>query len=269
MRYHMAEIDYTLLDDPQISTSMFYPRMDFTITPSGAEDHDVEVDAGVTIGCRAHFASKDAPTILFFHGNGEVVSDYDDFAPFYKKNTINLIVADYRGYGSSLGKPSVSSMMGDATLIYDYFAGYLQDKGYKGPLYVMGRSLGAMPAMEVAAKYQHSDVPFHIQGMILESGAGITVWDRWRPSNDNAELWDTMKDRYRSQVEAITVPLLTIHGEIDELIPVERALETRELLGSSEKELLIIPGAGHNDIFFIGLSEYMQGVHDFVTQTRV
>ena len=265
----MAEIDYTLLDDPQISMMMFYPRMDFTTTPAEAEDHNVDVERGVTIGCRAHFASKDAPTILFFHGNGEVVSDYDYFAPFYMRNSINLIVADYRGYGSSLGQPSFSAMMGDAKLIYDYFVGYLQDNGYDGPLYVMGRSLGAMSAMEVTAKYQDSEGPFSVKGLILESGAGITVWDRWRPSSGDLERWDRMKALYHSQVEGITVPLLTIHGEVDELIPVERALETRGILGSSEKELLIIPGAGHNDIFLIGLSEYMQAVHDFVTKSRV
>ena len=136
-------------------------------------------------------------------------------------------------------------------------------------MYVMGRSLGAMPAMEVTARYQEPDGQFSVQGMILESGAGITVWDRWRPSSGDVERWDTMKARYRSQVEGITVPLLTIHGEVDELIPIERALETRELLGSTEKELLIISGAGHNDIFLIGLSEYMRAVHDFVTQSRV
>ena len=126
-----------------------------------------------------------------------------------------------------------------------------------------------MSAMEVTASYQHARGPFSVQGMILESGAGITVWDRWRPVDGDLERWDRMKDLYQSQVEGIMVPLLTIHGEVDELIPVERALETRELLGSSEKELLIIPGAGHNDIFIVGLSEYMQAVHDFVTQSRV
>ena len=265
----MAEIDYTLLDDPQISMMMFYPRMEFTVTPSGAEDYAVEVERGVTIGCRAHFASKDAPTILFFHGNGEIVSDYDYFAPFYMRHGINLIVADYRGYGSSLGQPSFSSMMGDAKLIYEYFTQHLQDHGYTGPLYVMGRSLGAMSAMEVTATYQYAAGPFSVKGLILESGAGITVWDRWRPADGDLERWDMMKALYRAQVEGITVPLLTIHGEVDELIPVERAFETRELLGSSEKELLIIPGAGHNDIFLVGLSEYMQAVHDFVTQSRV
>ena len=123
--------------------------------------------------------------------------------------------------------------------------------------------------MEVTATYQHSGGQFSVQGMILESGTGITMWDRWRPTEGDLERWDQMKALYRSQVEGITVPLLTIHGEVDELIPVERALETRELLGSAEKELLIIPGAGHNDIFLIGLPEYMQAVRDFVTQPRV
>ena len=35
----------------------------------------------VVLGARFHPAAATAATILFFHGNGEIVADYDELAP--------------------------------------------------------------------------------------------------------------------------------------------------------------------------------------------
>lgn len=56
---------------------------------------------------------KNAPTLLFFHGNGEIVEDYDDIAQIYLKLGINFLPVDYRGYGRSTGSPTVTAMMRD------------------------------------------------------------------------------------------------------------------------------------------------------------
>ena len=40
-------------------------------------------------------------SILFFHGNGELASDYIDIAAIFRQMNINFICVDYRGYGNS------------------------------------------------------------------------------------------------------------------------------------------------------------------------
>ncbi|RJR38571.1 MAG: alpha/beta hydrolase [Desulfobacteraceae bacterium] len=50
-----------------------------------------------------------------------------------------------------------------------------------------------------------------------------------------------------------------IHGEDDELIPWKRVARYKAS-AASEKTLLIVPGAGHNDLFLKGTQEYLSAV---------
>ncbi|MCK7515883.1 MAG: lysophospholipase [Desulfobacterales bacterium] len=84
--------------------------------------------------------------ILFFHGNGEIVDDYDDLGPFYNRLGINFLAVDYRGYGNSTGKPTTSAMLADCHVIFKFVNDWLREKGYTGALIVMGRSLGSASA---------------------------------------------------------------------------------------------------------------------------
>ena len=107
------------MDSPQIQRMLFHPRTaKRTPLPAGAEDIDIEVEPGIVIGCRFFAAGKDKPTILFFHGNGEIVSDYDSIGPEYVRHGLNILVTDYRGYGWSDGTPSFSSLLADSHVLY-------------------------------------------------------------------------------------------------------------------------------------------------------
>jgi len=107
---------YQKLDHPRITEVLFYPRRDdpALLAPS-VSTLTVCVADGVNIVCRMHLIDDlAAPSILFFHGNGETAGDYDEIAPDYLEKGINFLVADYRGYGLSGGTPSASKMMSDA-----------------------------------------------------------------------------------------------------------------------------------------------------------
>ncbi len=252
--------DYTLLDRPEILEAMFYPRKVSRPLPLGASEHLVPVDDGVVVGCRFYPHRREAPTILYFHGNGEVAADYDEMASIYHAYDINLFVADYRGYGSSTGSPSFSTMLADVHPIFLFFREWLPKLGFAPRFYVMGRSLGALSALELAA-YSPED----LQGLILESGAGgVGGWSRWMRPGEDPGPWEELQKHHQQKVASIRLPLLTIHGEWDELIPVERALEVQAAVGSRVKELVVIPQAGHNDLFFRGLQQYMAAVMAFV-----
>src|SRR5713226_9355286 len=101
-----AAADFSLLDRPQICSLMFYPRPDWTSPPTGARDLPVPAGEGVRLHARIYAGSADVPTVVFFHGNGEVVADYDGIAELYAHVGLNLVVSDYRGYGRSGGSPT-------------------------------------------------------------------------------------------------------------------------------------------------------------------
>ncbi len=47
------------------------------------------------------------------------------------------------------------------------------------------------------------------------------------------------------------------------LVPLETAVELYGLLGSAEKDLKVMSGAGHNDIFWTDSDAYLQALADF------
>ncbi len=249
--------DYSLLDMPEISMAIFHPRKEWRPPPTWAYDYSIEVAPGVEIGCRLHKCDKAAPTILYFHGNGEIVYDYDQTCLFFLGSGINLFVADFRGYGTSGGSPSIPSMLSDAHSIFREFKRVILQHGFSGKVFVMGRSMGCSSAVELAAYY-----PEDLSGLIAESGAAsVSRWIDLLISKGKAEDATELERRHIEKIQSITIPTLVMHGERDELIPLARALEFYETLTTKEKTLETIPGAGHNDI---GWKQYFEAVKRFV-----
>ena len=251
-------IQYSLLDCPEITGSVFYPRKDWRQPPAGATDHLIPVEEGLSVACRFYGVEGAFASILFFHGNGEIASDYDWVAPLYNGLGLNLSVADYRGYGLSGGAPTFPYIVADSHFIFRYFRDLLP----ASPLFVMGRSLGSDCALELAAEY-----PGDIRGLILESGSanpGRLLRRFSAPAPPGAI--DDLERACLERVKSISVPVLVIHGERDSLIPVSHAIEFYENVGAKDKELFIIPGAGHNDIMLIGIEHYYSAIRDFVSR---
>lgn len=252
----MPAVDYSPLDRPENSMSSFYPRQHWSPTPEGAEDHLVKVDDGVSLSCRFFPAGTDCPTILFFYGNGETACDYDGIAPIYTKIGINFFVADYRGYGGSGGLPTFSTMLSDARKVQDSLRGILDAGGHQGPTFVMGRSMGRHAAFELAA-----DPADHLKGVIIESG---------RPTLANfthgleMEEAKRFQEAYVDKVRSIELPVLVIHGQMDELAPLRDAVGMFDGFAAVDKHLLIVPGAGHNDLMHLGFTEYFTAIRQFV-----
>ncbi len=87
--------DDSLLDRPEVLACLFYPRPGFTqATPANTCDLLIPVAEGVTVGARCHLADPEATNILFFHGNGEIVEDYDDIGVLYVERGINFVAVE-------------------------------------------------------------------------------------------------------------------------------------------------------------------------------
>src|SRR5208283_615876 len=104
------------MDRPEIIERLFFPRRERPeeASPKNGMSHAVQVAENVSIGCRFYPANESGPSILYFHGNGEIAADYDYVAPLYQERGINLFVADYRGYGTSDGRPGCAALIADS-----------------------------------------------------------------------------------------------------------------------------------------------------------
>lgn len=256
---------HPVLDQPHIQRVLFYPRRDDGSVPDtpGARRVAVEVEPGIRIGGRLYPAFPDAPLILFFHGNGEIAADYADISSAYTQLGISLLVMDYRGYGASGGAPAASHLVSDAVAAFEAVSRICSEHHLSpARLYVMGRSLGSAAAIEVAT---HAGE--RLAGLIVESGFSDTFGllarlgafvQRAREEQDgfgNA-----------TKISRITTRTLVIHGQVDALIPARDARELYLQSAAHDKQLVLIPDAGHNDLMWVGMTQYMQAIRAFVNQ---
>jgi alpha-beta hydrolase superfamily lysophospholipase len=225
----------------------------------------INMEKGVKIGCGFWAKSPELPTILYFHGNGETVADYRWSAQFYNDKGINLFVADYRGYGFSSGKPTITTLVNDAHSIFRGFKKILAERGFCRDYFVMGRSLGSIPAVELAYHCQKQ-----CRGLIIESGASTNFQRMWKHLSRSAEeKQDGDKFTNKYKMRTVEIPTLIIHGEYDQIIPVREGVELYEASGAAEKEIIIIPGADHNNLMLKGHEQYFSAVEDFVRMNSV
>jgi hypothetical protein len=251
-----------VLDQPQIHQVLFYP---VKLRGNGKQDPKnlfFEVESGVRIVCRFYQAGQQFPTILFFHGNGEIAADYDEIAPLFNEKKLNLLVTDYRGYGYSDGTPTIASLLKDAQILFTKTRKWLQENTYAEPLFVMGRSLGSLCAIEIAKDYQ-DDLP----GLIVESGSA-TNFRNYLAMHGLVPLdhpvWNEGRNFFnKEKIRLIKIPTLIIHAEQDSLIPLAEAKTLFENSGAKDKKLVIIPGADHNDLMFRGLELYFKSLTEF------
>jgi len=265
--------DYTILDHPKVLAHLFHPRKDSFL---GSDNNHIliPVAEGIDISaCMYMTEDIKSPTILFFHGNGEIASDYNDLGDVYRHMGINFIVVDYRGYGRSSGNPTVLGMMHDCHVILNFFRQLLGEKGYSGSLTLMGRSLGSASALELASSASTgspltsaSTEPSPFDNLIIESGFAHTspLLEVLGISPASIGFGEEQGFSHIEKIAQWKSPTLIIHAEYDHIIPFTDGEALFNACGSEKKTLIKIPGANHNDIFIRGMNLYMESIKEFL-----
>jgi hypothetical protein len=140
--------------------------------------------------------------------------------------------------GFSTGSPTCRAIIEDAHPVFHGFVAFLKDGGYAGDLFVMGRSLGSAPAIEAAFHYQD-----RLRGLIVESGFASTrnLLLRLGAFRLLGDLPDAAGYGNDLKIAHVVIPTLVIHGEEDEIIPVEEGQTLYSLSAASRKRSLFIP----------------------------
>lgn len=196
-----------------------------------------------------YFPNPDATfTLLYIHGNAEDLGDIRPRLEQLQQSGLSVFAYDYRGYGTSDGHPSESNAYEDAKQAYAYLTKELGVKPNR--LLVQGRSLGGGSAVYLATQYP-------VAGVILESTftsifrvvvpIPILPFDKF-----------TSLDRLK-QVKA---PVLVMHGENDQVIPIEQGRRLFEA-ASGPKRSLWVAEAGHNNFSQVAGEQYFQTLKEF------
>ena len=187
--------------------------------------------------------------VFYLHGNGGDLTTWTTGLEFYRRINYDLFIFDYRGYGKS-----TSQIESEAQLHADVRAAWESvSPRYIGmPIVVFGRSLGTGLATRLAA-----DVAPALVVLVTPFTSLAAVGQRHYP------LVPEFVAKYPLRSDAIigTVrsPILLIAGTQDRLTPVSDG-EQLKALARSPAELLVIDGAGHNDIH--RFPAYLDGLAD-------
>ena len=257
----MPEFIPSKMDKAEILAALFHPQKGIrNDTPPSCQEFAVAVSEEVTLGCRFFAPHDKAPVIIYFHGNGETVSDYDQLAPYYLEVGLNLFVASYRGYGWSSGEPSVGGLFHDAAVILERIHEYCQTTGFSEKLFVMGRSLGSAACIDLAHRF-----PEMIKGIIIDSGFADTLPLAARLGYNVSDSGLREEDCFNNveKIREIKVPTLILHGAQDQLIPMQEASKLHSESGARTKQFYVIPGADHNTLISRGGRVYFETIKNF------
>ena len=78
----MSELEK--LDHPLISQALFHPQKDYEDEKNNPNNFMITVGTNIEIGSRLHLMDTEFPNLIYFHGNAELVSEYEEFAKAYK-----------------------------------------------------------------------------------------------------------------------------------------------------------------------------------------
>ena len=254
------------LENPQANEIIFYPRKIAKPTNlrSDCQLLELNVPENIKIGGLFYLNSKELPTLLIFHGNGEIATDYEYGIDDYKDCGLNCAIVDFRGYGFSTGTSTYKNMIEDANPIYHQFIKWLEIQGYSEKLYVMGRSLGSACAAEIGS-YNSSN----IAGIIFESGFCDT-YQLFRTlfMLDHPDLTFQALAPWSNhpRIAKIQCPVLILHGTQDNIVPFAQGqLINATLPQSTPRTFIAIEKAGHNNIQLFK-EKYFTAINQFVSK---
>ena len=212
---------------------------------ANVEERTLKTPDGEALICWYAKAQPGQPTILYFHGNAGNISTRAERIRKYMVRGRGMFMMDYRGYGGSTGQPSEAANVADAKLAYEA----LRQEGVPAKdIILYGESIGSGVAVQVAAEKQAAglvlDAPYTA---LVDVAANRYPWFPIRL---------LMTDTYESRryLPGLKLPLLVIHGEKDQTIPVVMGREVLAIAGGP-KEIVTFPEAGHADHYLYGSFE--------------
>nr|WP_175001375.1 alpha/beta fold hydrolase [Duganella vulcania] len=192
-----------------------------------------------------HASAGNALTVLYFGGNGFHLDQHGDHVlAAVGPCRADVVMVDYRGYGRSTGVPTIAALKEDALREFD-----LVNAQAPGRVIVHGQSLGSFIAAYVAQQRPA------VRGLVLESTT--TNARDWANNMLPWYAWPFVRVELSEPLRGIdnvvaasgyAGPALVLEGSEDQVTPPRLARRVYDALPSTEKRMVMVPGAGHNGV---------------------
>lgn len=225
---------------------------------------------------KAQYIEQDSQKVVILaHGFGNTSNDMGKLAKFYYDQGFNIVLPDARGHGESEGK-YIGYGWHDRLDYLDWID-LLIEEYHAEDIILHGNSMGAAVVLMTSGE----TLPDEVKGIIADSSYSTVKEELIHqlkhiynlppfPLLNATSIVTKIRAGYTfeeasaiDQVQKNTRPLFIIHGDADDLVPTEMGHRIYEAAGG-EKELWIVPDAGHTKAFDIVSEEFQDRVEAFI-----
>lgn len=204
-------------------------------------------------------SSSTAETVLlWFHGNAGNLSQRAGLMLELARIPVQVLIVDYRGYGRSTGRPNEKGLYRDARAAWRYLT---EDRDIAAErIVILGKSLGGAVAVDLATGTAPA-------GLIVESSF-TSIPEMAAHHYPFIPRW-LVRTQMNSgtKIGRVDCPVMVIHSPADEVVPFSHG-ERLFQAAQGDKRFLEVPGAGHNELWLVGGSDYFSALREFLLHCR-
>ncbi len=195
-----------------------------------------------------YFAQNPKGTIMYCHGNRGNLNKWGPEASQFVRYGYNVVVWDYRGYGQSTGKPTFDNILTDGKTVLEYI------RHSEKNIIIFGRSLGSGIACKLSSEPGVSKI-------ILETPYS-SMKDVFRYHAGFLSSLTKIDIPSYTFIQKTFKPILILHGDADEVIPLDSAKKLAGYIPKNNLRFIEIPNGEHNnladfDIYHASLENFL------------
>ncbi len=256
--------DLTILDLPDILAAFWnYPTENGVRAQAAAlhEDHSCVAEDGVALSCRIFRGLPEEPFVLFFPAEYDMDSDVSFLAGLLCQFGMTVTSPSYRGRGKSEGTTGFSHLLSDSEVIFQEVLKKKDEMGCTGPLVLMGRSIGAAIALDLAARHQEATLC-----LVLESAFDRTDDFLAGKGLDLKALGLKGRDPFcnRTKMLRYKKPVLFLHSSRDPVVSITQVEWLVCDSRSKATQFQIVPSPDRESLASSTGEFYANAVKDFI-----
>jgi uncharacterized protein len=246
-----------------LNAMVYFPSREIVETPDQAGLEYRELVLSTYDGERLHgwwidSRARTLGPLLLCHGNAGNGGDRVLHAALLTTVGFDVLLFDYRGYGRSSGRPSEDGTYRDAAAALSC---RLEQAGVDPRrVFYLGESLGGAVALDLALDHPPAGL------VLLSAFTGIRelgpVHYPFVPTGLIPDAYPTMR-----RIHALRAPLLVLHGERDEIVPLSHARALFEA-APTPRDIHVFPGLGHNDLAARGGPEFAEVIAAWASELQ-
>ena len=235
---------------------------------------------GISLAARYYYCSDTAPLCICFHGyRGSAVRDFSVMGRYLRDAGNNVILVDHRAHWKSGGHTITYGIRERRDVLS--WINYANERfGSDKPIYLFGISMGAGTVLMASGlelpdnvKGICADCPFNSPKDIINHVSrkiGLNPSWTWPVTRLAALVYGRLninETTAADEVKKATKPILIIHGEADDFVPMYMSEQVRDARPDLV-EYHTFPGAGHGLSYYADPERYLRIVDGFMQAHR-